>query len=156
MMPTSEKDTDRVASEDELNSILDKIISYKTEGGVFEFRVSSYWQGYTRWARNRIGMASNRSNYSVLIVRGESRGSQRLCILNQIDDESLKNAVSYVEWQSKKENREILPPEFPLDLPPVNDRMANVWSHSTAGYSFFDSGKVVQLTCSWQRSHLPS
>ncbi len=148
-MRAIDKNSDRVASEDELNSILDKIMSYKTDGGVFDFRVSSYWQGYTRWARNRVGMASNRSYYSVIIARGESKGYWRLCLLNQIDDESLKNAVKYVEWLSKKENREIFPQEFPIKLPPVNDRKANVWNDSTAGYSFFDSGKIVQLTCDW-------
>lgn len=148
-MRIGEKAADRIGSEEQLNSILDKILSYRTGGGVFDFRVSSSWQGYTRWARNRIGMASNKSDYSLFISQGEEKGYGRFCVLNQIDDESLKNAVAYVEWLSKKENRNIFPQEFPINVPPVNDRNANVWSDHTVGYNFFDSGKMVQLTCGW-------
>lgn len=148
-MRTSEKSADRVASEEELNSILDKLLSYKTDGGLFDFRVSSSWNGNTRWARNRIGTASNKTDYSVLIARGLYGGTSRICIMNQIDDESLKNGMEYVEWLNKVENRQMFPEEFPLDMPQPNDARANIWSDHTAGYSYVDSGKIIQLSCGW-------
>lgn len=142
----------RIASEKELESILNVLISSKSEEGEYDFYVTSMWQGSTRWSRNRIGITSNRKQYGVVVFRSIDGGSG-MVMTNQTDEKALSSAVKYAEWKALLESKDQLPHGYPMEVARSEDVPAHVWSDNTASYSFLDSGKAVQRACSKAEEH---
>lgn len=137
---------DRIPNKGELFSVIDKAIQFSTGYGELDIRITAYWRGITNWSRNRIGLASNITDYAIHVQRKIDGGYGRVT-MNQIDDESLKNAVKYAEWQATTERRDQRPNDFPLATPEYQDGQAYIFGNATANYDFLNSGKIVQLTC---------
>lgn len=142
----------RIASEKELESILNVLMSHKSEKGEYHFFVTSMWQGSTRWSRNRIGITSNRKQYGVVISRYID-GGRGMVMTNQTDEKALLSAVKYTEWKALLESKDQLPHGYPMEVEHLEDMPANVWSDNTASYSFLDSGRDVQSACSKAEEH---
>lgn len=141
-----EESDKRTASEEELFEIIDRThTSYKGEG-VLDVSVSSYWEGATRWARNRIGMSVNRTDTLMSISLGIDGGHGNI-LMNPTDDESIRNALDFCEWKAHAERQQGFPDDSPLPLPELKDPEAVVWSDATSNYSFLDSGDTVRKTC---------
>lgn len=140
------KTSDRTPDKDELFSVIDRAIQFSSGNGELDVRITAYWQGITNWSRNRIGVSSNITDYGVYVQRKIDGGYGRV-VMNQIDDESLKNAVKYAEWKATTERRDQSPSDFPLEISESQDGQAYIWGNATANYDFLDSGKIVQLTC---------
>lgn len=142
----------RIASEKELESILDILMSHKSKEGEYDFRVTSIWQGSTQWSRNRIGIASNRKQYGVVVFR-DIDGGEGMVMTNQVDEKALSSAVKYAEWKALLESKNQLPHGYPMEVERLKDVPANVWSDNTASYNFLESGKAVQHACSKAQEH---
>lgn len=129
-----------------LDGIIDKVVGFSSGKGQVSVNVSAYWQGSTRWYRNRIGSSSNRFDYWLAISRfiDGGVGSVRL---NQIDDHSISEAVKFSEWKAGLGRGHQMPEDFTLSDVGYTDPEANVWSDATVEYDFIDSGKIVRATC---------
>lgn len=140
------QNNDRIPAKDDLYSVVDKVLATSSGIGHTQVYIAGYWQGVTRWFRNRIGMSSNRTDYLVQVLR-EIDGGYGVIFMNQIDEISIQSAMKFVEWKATKERGDQKPHDFPLNIPQYQDPSALVWSDRTAEYDFIDSGKVVQMTC---------
>lgn len=141
-----ELNEDKLMSKDEMYAILDKVVDLCSDKSEYWVSLIAVWQGSTRWARNRIGVCSNRFEYLIMLNVTIDGGYGHM-FTNQLDDESLKNMVEYVEWRAMLTRNDQNPDEFPLSIPKKVDAPAVVWSDASANYSFLDSGKIVQLSC---------
>lgn len=137
---------ERIPNKSFLFSIIDKVKQLSPSKGKTHVMIAAYWQGCTRWSRNRIGMSSNRTDYYVRINR-EIDGGFGAAIMNQIDDDSLSSAIDFADWQAVMERKDQRPDDFPLEAPVGSDPEAYVWAEKTAAYDFLDSGRIVRLTC---------
>lgn len=138
--------SNRIPGKEELFSVIEKITQFASGGGTVGVDICAYWQGVTTWSRNRIGQASNITDYAISIDRQIHGGYGRVH-MNQIDDDSLRNAVEFAEWKATVEMRDQPPGDFPVAAQQLPDPDANIWSNATANYDFADSGKIIQLTC---------
>lgn len=137
----------RVPTREDLFAVIDRALSASSRVGHTHVFISAYWQGVTRWFRNRIGMSSNRTDYLVQILR-EIDGGYGSLYMNQIDDISIQSAMKFAEWKAVTEREDQKPNDYPLNVRQYRDPDAFVWSDHTAKYDFVDSGRVVQITCS--------
>ncbi len=140
------KSEDRIPGRGKLFSIIDKVLQLSSGEGRTDVTVSAYWQGNTRWFRNRIGMSSNRTDYRVTIRRIIDRGAGTVS-MNQTDEQSVLSAVKFAEWKAVTERKDQKPQDFPVELPENRDSDSYVWGEATANYDFIDSGKIVRITC---------
>lgn len=136
----------RVPSEPELYDILDRVHELDTGTGVLHIRVAAYWQGSTRWTRNRIGMCVNRTDHYLMIDR-EIAGGWGKTVTNQFNDRSIVSALKYTEWMANERRRNWFPRDYSIPIPEHHDPDAIVWSDKTLAYNFIDAGKVVRSIC---------
>lgn len=137
---------ERVLSRQEMFEVIDHAFNAASPEGTTDIVVSGYWQGSTRWSRNRIGMSSNRTDYNVFLGRNID-GGWGVVQLNQVDEQSIASAVKFAEWRATLERTDQKPHEALLGVPEYSDPDAYIWGDATAHYDSIDSGKIVQLTC---------
>ena len=53
-------DSHRILSREECDAIAKRVFSFAQGGGETRVKISSWWQGELRWARNRVSLAGDR------------------------------------------------------------------------------------------------
>ncbi len=90
-------DDDRLLSDAEAERVVDRVNSWCGKDGDLRVVVNSAWSGGQRWARNRAFLTSNVKGVWVTINRKQGSHGLSGVLLNQVDDESLRAACTYVE-----------------------------------------------------------
>jgi len=122
----------RILSPDDCRALLRRVHALAEGGGDTAIRVSSWWHGELRWARNQIRTLSDRRDVRLTVIRTVRNGRDGAVTTNQLDDASLEAAVRAAERQSRmgaKIGRGIgFYPQFPHYEPFPN---AAIWSDAT-------------------------
>jgi predicted Zn-dependent protease len=147
LMSTLNEGTPRILFRTELEQILKRIQEKISSEGTYHVAIASMWQGGTRWARNRVRLASDRKDICIKIFRYID-GGMGSAQTNQIDDVSIAGAVRYAEWRANLERRNPQPIDKPLPLPDTQQMPAKVWSDATYQYQFPHASRVIQRTTS--------
>ena len=108
----------RILSSDECDAIAKRVRSFARGGGTSLVRISSWWNGEMRWARNRVSLAGDRRESMVTISRRLSGGSAQVTT-NQLDDASFEAAMRTVERAARYGRR--VRPDATLDAAPNAD-----------------------------------
>lgn len=139
---------DRIPSRERLYSIIDRVYRLydgKNKADV-QVSVNCIWEGSSRWARNRVHMSLNRTDY-LLSLGVTYRGVHAFITTNQIDDESIRSGLKFCEWKSRIEGMQGVPADYPIPQPQYSNVKPSVWSDNTANFDFMDIGAVVQDSC---------
>ncbi len=142
---------DRILSRDQSEALMKRIRGFSSNEGTTVIRLTSWWNGELRWARNRVQMASDRRHVSVYINRvflwGQGNAST-----NQLDDVSLQSTVVAAERaaQLSREQRFndviVRPPEAPV----LNTK---VWSDATFTTTAAMRAELTQLISKNSAAH---
>lgn len=139
------EETQRLLSEEACEEIWQKVRGFASKEGRTAVQVFSHWNAEVRWSRNSIHSVVERRDVSIRIRRffGNNLGYMAT---NQIDDDSLRNAVQ--ECEARAALSKTLPLDMPtspavLDVPEVS-----IWSDSTFSVPTALRGEVAQLVSS--------
>jgi predicted Zn-dependent protease len=121
---------DRILSADECDATARRVFAFARGDGETRVRLSSWWNGEVRWARNRVSLASDRRDIRVTLWRDVGAGRGHVGT-NQLDDDSLEAAVRAAERAATKDAIERRPVPFIPPVPRVERPQSAIWSEAT-------------------------
>lgn len=131
----------RILSKASADKVLDEIISYIGKQGSVKVKVSSWWGGGQRWARNVPSMTSDQREITVKIERFIN-GGEGESMTNQLDSVSLRGAADLAEKYAVL-NAKKTPLDPQMDAAKWSYEGSNVWSDATYNRAIIDNAKVV-------------
>ncbi|HEY9426557.1 MAG TPA: metallopeptidase TldD-related protein [Gemmatimonadaceae bacterium] len=138
-------DSHRILSREECDAIAKRVFSFAQGGGETRVKISSWWQGELRWARNRVSLAGDRRDIKVSITRGQPfSGQLGTASTNQLDGVSLESAVRAAERSRALADYNPPPPPFAPPFPPPKRPASKIWSDATYGLTTEARGEVVR------------
>ncbi len=145
---TPAEDDHRILSDAEAERIIDRIISHCPTGDRLDVTVHSKWVGRQRWARNRTFLTSNVRTVKVGIDLwfAQRSGPQHvIAILNQTDDDSLREACRFLLNNRSVQYRPGFVPGIDIELPhPVwASKGIPVWSDVSYNRTATENAQVV-------------
>jgi predicted Zn-dependent protease len=101
-----------VLSETAWHELASRILSMAHDVGETRLNCDTTWLGFTRWARNRVSIAGDRTNNTLSIGRsiGADGSDGQYVTLNALDDSSLRTAMQYLKRIITNYRREYLEP----------------------------------------------
>jgi len=140
---------DRILTYEACLEIVERVRRFARGGGDTGVRVLSWWHGELRWARNRVTLASDRTDISVTVWREVHNGTRGSVTTNQIDDASLEAAVRAAERRSRLGAGAGRGIGFHPPLPQYG-RVAEtaIWSDETYGLTAEQRAEVAQTMTS--------
>ena len=138
-------DSARFLAKNECEAIARRAFNFASGGGRTVVRISSWWQGEVRWARNRVSLASDRRDISVNIGRIVVDEHAGEVVTNQTDDASLEAAVRAAERMAYVHHAGLRP--VPFDPPPVPilpRPTTAIWSDATYDLTTEGRGEVAR------------
>ena len=137
-------DDARILSREECDALYQRIVAFARGGGETRVKITSWWQGELRWARNRVSVGSDRRDVQVGITRTISNGVEGGALTNQLDDESLEDAVRAAERVSKLRARMGNGSGYHPKLPEYTRPTSTVWSDATYGLTTERRGEIAR------------
>jgi len=135
---------DRFLSEDECDTLVAQLTGFAQGGGATLPRITSWWQGELRWARNRITLASDRRDVGITVTRVLTGGRGGTVVTNQRDPTSLAAAVRVAERQAVEGGGFSPGLAFEPPLPKLERPKTTVWSDTTYQLTTEARGEVVR------------
>jgi predicted Zn-dependent protease len=123
----------RILSPADCDAILRRAHRFARGGGDTAVRVSSWWHGELRWARNRVNLASDRRDITLTVYRTVLGGRTAGVTTNQLDDVSVEAAVRAAERSSSLEARMGRGAGYFPPIPASQRPSAAIWSDATYG-----------------------
>jgi predicted Zn-dependent protease len=142
--PARLADGKRVLSREECDEIFQRVSAFARGGGDTKMELSSWWQGELRWARNRVSLASDRRNDTIVVHRTIHNGALGVVSTNQLDDESLEAAVRAAERASAMGSRMGHGVGFYPKLPEYQRPEGAIWSDATYGLTTERRGEIAR------------
>ncbi|HEY9450982.1 MAG TPA: metallopeptidase TldD-related protein [Gemmatimonadaceae bacterium] len=142
--PTRLVEVERVLSREECDEIFQRVTAFANGGGETAVGISSWWQGEVRWARNRVSLASDRRNDTVVVQRTIHNGMSARITTNQLDDRSLEAAVRAAERASAMVSRMGHGVGFYPKLPEYERPAGAIWSDATYGLLTEQRSKIAR------------
>jgi predicted Zn-dependent protease len=137
----------RMLSEAACRHVIDHIHDVEQGGGTMNVKLSNWWSGELRWARNRVTLASDRQQHWADIYRSLANGGSGSVRTNQLDDASITAAVHAAE--------QIIPFGHPMRTDPLDPRepaptfpdlvKPSAWSDATWTMSAKSRSDVARL-----------
>lgn len=126
------KQADRFLLRDDAEAIGRKIKSFARGGGQVTVAIENSWSANVRWSRNRI-ISSGDTRETLVQIGRSIRGAGAVTLSNEIDDQSLREAVRRTEALARlnPEGNEFRLP----DLPPEEHLEPDLWSDTTYNLS---------------------
>ena len=137
-------DDARILSRAECDALYQRIVAFARGGGETNVRISSWWQGELRWARNRVSVGSDRRDVRVIIGRTIPNGAGGGATSNQLDDASLEAAVRAAERVSKLGSQMGNGSGDYPTLPEYTRPASTVWSDATYGLTTERRGEIAR------------
>lgn len=134
----------RVLSREECDEIFRRVSALARGGGDTKVELSSWWQGELRWARNRVSLASDRRDDSIVVHRTIDNGQPGAVSTNQLDDESLESAVRAAERASGMGSRMGHGVGFYPKLPEYQRPEGAIWSDATYDLTTERRGEIAR------------
>jgi len=136
-------DVDRILSAEECESIAHRVFAFARGDGETKIRLTSWWNGELRWARNRVSLASDRRDLRLQIWRdvGVGRGNVET---NQLDDASLEAAVRGAERSARLSPLVRRPPEIMPPFPAFAQPKTTIWADATYGATAETRGEIAR------------
>lgn len=125
-----DNDETRLLSRDRMTTIMEAVRSFSDGQGITACRLTAWWRGEVRWARNRISLASERRDYRLSLTRIINGGRGEISI-NQLDDQALQTAIRYAERDARLVSQRHQPPSMDVPVPELPHPSTLVWSDST-------------------------
>ena len=129
--PARLADGDRILSRVACDEIFARVSAMAQGGGSTSISISSWWQGELRWARNRVSLASDRRDNTVIVERTIENGAVGIVVTNQLDDVSLEAAVRAAERISGMNSKMGRGVGFYPKLPEYERPPGAIWSDAT-------------------------
>ena len=118
---------ERFLSESGCHDLIDRIQRLRTSEGDVFVNINSRWTGNLRWARNDIISAGDTINHRIMVQRSHDGASAYLNI-NRLDDESIREALEYIERQMRfRSTTQFSPPQRKSE----KYLETNLWSDAT-------------------------
>ncbi len=137
------RDEPRLLSKTGVTAIVQRIQSMIKGGGGTSIRIDAWWSGELKWARNRISMAGERREHSVIIQRS-IKGAFGRMRTNQLDDDSLIAVVRAAERDLRFQKPRLS--RFTLDIPkpdlPYPE--SHIWSDTTYNIVSEQRGEIAR------------
>jgi predicted Zn-dependent protease len=135
-------DAERILRREECEKIVERLQSFARLKGRMEIKISAWWQGELRWARNRVSLASDRRDILVSLRRYLNGGSS-FAMTNQLDDESLKALMQSTEREATLfGTRDIA--GMTLPPPPFTYPKTAIWSDATYNLTTEARGAIAR------------
>ena len=129
--PARLADGDRILSRVACDEIFARVSAMARGGGSTAISISSWWHGELRWARNRVSLASDRRDNTVIVGRTIENGTGGSVKTNQLDDVSLEAAVRAAERISGMGSEMGRGVGFYPKLPEYERPPGTIWSDAT-------------------------
>ncbi len=131
-------------SQDECAQIISRVTAIAQGGGTTRVVISSWWNGELRWARNRVHLAGDRRDVSVLVLREVQSGAAS-GITNQLDDVSLEAVVRVAERRANERKKLHLLTSNSLPEPILPIPQTTIWSDATSSVTAETRGAVARM-----------
>ncbi len=146
MIRLTEQNDGRLITEERAMDIYQRARKLQVGSGTLRISIFAKWAGELRWARNRVAVASDRRDISILVLRQNDLGTGRVDT-NQVDDMSLTAAVRAAERKMLLGQSLPTPSYDGIDwtppLLPFPD--TSIWSDSTFSATPEQRGALAQV-----------
>jgi predicted Zn-dependent protease len=138
---------DRILSRASCEALWKKIKLFAPKSGRTSFHLISTWNGEIRWARNQVYIASDRRNVRLTVSRhyGSAKGSS---VINQLDDDSIKQAIATAEQEAYKRSLNNRPLDMPLPTVVEETPQTHIWSDATFQATAQARGQIASVLSS--------
>lgn len=140
---------DRLIVDTVAQEVIDQVIDLCGKSDDLKVSVQSVWSGGQRWARNRSFLSSNLQTVEVMIHRSSSQGGGCGITMNQIDEESLRAACTFVEagMARRKQSGFGDASDLQLDYPVWEAKGIPIWSDATYNRTAHENAQaVIEMT----------
>lgn len=131
---------ERFLSKDSCLRIFDEVVSSSSDNSASVVQIRTTWKSTVRWARNLIVNTSDMRNNNMTVTRSLNEASGKYSI-NQIDNDSIRNAVKYTEYfkQFSVEGDDF--PGFNFEMPHLKP---DIWDDEVYNLDIKTRNEIVQ------------